>query len=259
MEEEKKCKISKLSKSQMDEIEEEDDLIITDYSKFKEENIIFSKVTKGEIPEAGHKIFYRIYIDYQYDNGTIDSLVIKTPIVSSLGIQENYQFSTQPYIFPLILQEGDNDSHDGFIELLEKIVRRIRKHLNRTEVKRKVTAYDINKRYVNNDLHIIYWKKENGERVPMIYAKLIMTDKDKDKDKDNRDHTDIRNRFFDRNDNRIKLDDLVDRRCEAVGKFHISNVFIGNNKPAIQSRLDDDVIVTEISPTTKLRKLFLEK
>lgn len=216
------------------------------------EQMIFSDVISGEIPDSKPKIeFKRINISTKYEDGTIGDLIIPTQRVYSFGVSENKSMETgkvSGYTFPLCLwnRDGPTKEEKVWTDTFESIVECVIDHLvaNRDEIDMyELTRTDLTKS--KGGLNPLYWKKEKhkdeatGRTVlrvvpgsgPTLYSKLIYAKK----------HDKFVTNFYDINDEQIDARDLMGKHCYATGAVKLESIFIGS-RISLQIKLYEGVV-----------------
>ena len=207
--------------------------------------------------------FKRINIKYIMPNGTREKLSIKTPELFSWGVAENrsmdkskdlppdsYQMSLVMYDAREVATQSEDER--GTVEVLEKIVKKIKAHLKDDATKAAMKKYQLDP-FVDL-MDMFYRKKGAGGKIdpnyaPTLYAKLYT-------------HPAIagaapiiKSGFFDSDDRPIDPLSMIGTRSRCICEVVIDNIYIGQ-KPSIQIKINDCIVM---SRAEKVRRLFAPK
>ena len=152
-----------------------------------EDNIVFHEPKKYQVRNTSIK-YKRIKIEIKMPNGKISPLVVETPYLFSFGVSKRENQETgelNGYTIPVCLWKKDekpNQEEQDFFDLLSNIHDICRSHL--------VKEYGDNEATCLNE--ILYYKqieytgekgkrrkKKDKSRSPVLYVKLIYSDKTK--------------------------------------------------------------------------------
>ena len=211
--------------------------------EFDESKIQFDAPRKNApMPRQGVNSSYgmnisRMFINYQYPNGSRGPLVLKTPEMYSYGIKKfdsndvndvnavpSYSLSLVTYDSYPAYSSGPTPHEKAFIDAVDKITAVIKAHLEKSQVFNSWKGHDVNVMLLD------IFNRENDKAAaavggvaaaPKLYCKL------KYSYKDNVRRTDTR--FVDRSKARFKremdIEELTDARFRCNAAILISDVF----------------------------------
>jgi hypothetical protein len=232
------------------------------YETFNPENIIFNDVIKKEKPVK----FQRIPISYKYPTG-VKKMVIKTPLLQSFGLLTNKDQKTEEitgYSFPFITydsNEGKTEEQAQFIEMLEKIEKRIQEYCKKESTLKELGRGKRDP--INTDkLTILSYKKDDDDAPPVIYAKALTEYNDKS-DAAPKIRTPFSRRLTKKEVKTLTkkgkklpplnlkhiespVDDLTKQKALVIGAITIDNIFVGALICAIQKKLKEAIIVKKL-------------
>ena len=152
-----------------------------------EDNIVFHEPKKYQVRNTSIK-YKRIKIEIKMPNGKISPLVVETPYLFSFGVSKRENQETvelNGYTIPVCLWKKDekpNEEQENFFNLLNNIHEICRSYLEKNYGDNQATSLN----------EILYYKqieftdekgkrrkKKDKSRSPVLYVKLIYSDKTK--------------------------------------------------------------------------------
>ena len=160
---------------------------LSSIENISEDNIVFHEPKKYQVRNTSIK-YKRIKIEIKMPNGKISPLVVETPYLFSFGVSKRENQETgelNGYTIPVCLWKKDekpNQEEQDFFDLLSNIHDICRSHLAKEYGDNEATCLN----------EILYYKqieytgekgkrrkKKDKSRSPVLYVKLIYSDKTK--------------------------------------------------------------------------------
>lgn len=158
---------------------------ITCYENLNSEKIIFHEANKVKNSKLKYQ---RIKIETKFPNGKKGALVSETPFLFSFGLTERSNQETNQltgYSIPVCLwgkEDKPNENEKAFFEAINKVTE-ICQHYLEEEFGPDMASYLTNSLYWKQveytDRKGKIKKKKNDSAAPVLYAKLIYSDKSK--------------------------------------------------------------------------------
>ena len=152
-----------------------------------EDNIVFHEPKKYQVRNTSIK-YKRIKIEIKMPNGKISPLVVETPYLFSFGVSKRENQETgelNGYTIPVCLWKKDekpNEEQENFFNLLNNIHEICRSYLEKNYGDNQATSLNeilYYKQIEYTDEKGKRRKKKDKSRSPVLYVKLISSDKTK--------------------------------------------------------------------------------
>ena len=152
-----------------------------------EDNIVFHEPKKYQVRNTSIK-YKRIKVEIKMPNGKISPLVVETPYLFSLGVSKRENQETgelNGYTIPVCLWKKDekpNEEQENFFNLLNHIHEICRSYLEKNYGDNQATSLNeilYYKQIEYTDEKGKRRKKKDKSRSPVLYVKLIYSDKTK--------------------------------------------------------------------------------
>ena len=152
-----------------------------------EDNIVFHEPKKYQVRNTSIK-YKRIKIEIKMPNGKISPLVVETPYLFSFGVSKRENQETgelNGYTIPVCLWKKDekpNEEQENFFNLLNNIHEICRSYLEKNYGDNQATSLNeilYYKQIEYTDEKGKRRKKKDKSRSPVLYVKLIYSDKTK--------------------------------------------------------------------------------
>lgn len=211
-----------------------------------------NKLTTGELFYVAKMSFIKIPILYKYSN--VDGpLVIRTPILNSIGVLELKDGATQQVTNYSMTFLGFKENEG--IRREEKEFMRVIKEIEAfcaNVVKEKETELVAkrNKRLLGSHMSIFKYNLNKPDASPIIFAKLFTN------------NSNITTPFYRKKTKKdVKVSgnvvsvpalDYVKQKCKVIGGILVQNIFVGNIGESIQIKCAESIIVQKVDSTRSI-------
>ena len=207
---------------------------LTSLSKFRKENLIFQKPVKNTIFQ-----YERIKIETIYSNNKKGPLVIESPFLFSFGVTERRSQDVSNelvgYSIPVCLWSKDEQptpEENEFYECLTDIQEFCYEHLEHVfdvEISNKLNDLLYYKQIECTNKYGEKYKKRNETSPPVLYAKLIYSEKS---DK-------ILTLFRTKGNEKPEPLNYLNQYCKVKLALIIESIYVGENAVSIQMKVHE--------------------
>ena len=251
--------------------------MLTDITTLNFDDIIFSEVIEGSIPNSPIK-YQRIQISVKNPNGSVGELILSLDKRFSFGVSVNTDLvsgKVNGFSLPLVLwdREGPTEEQKQWTDKFSAMIdNRIKNYLLNN--KDEIGQYDLEEAHLKK-LNPLYWRKEKGKIVegtgPTLYPKLLVsrpkTKKGNDKkpvvkeetvDSENDPHGGLKitTMFYDNHGKNVEGINLIGQYCNVNNSaIKIESIYFGGGKITLQVK----VYEAEVEKLSNEKKPLLKR